>query len=134
VQYPPRQVVLVFLKSEKTLSLFAAGAAGQPKAVKTYPVLAASGKPGPKLRDGDRQVPEGIYRIESLNPNSAYHLSLRLNYPNEDDLRYARLDRRTNLGGDIMIHGKRASIGCLAIGDESIEEIFTLAADTRYRA
>ncbi len=63
-----------------------------------------------------------------LNPNSLYHLSLRLDYPNAFDRQMASRDGRTNLGGDIMIHGKNVSIGCVAIGDPGIEEIFCLAA------
>ena len=99
--------------------------------IKSYPILAASGGPGPKTREGDNQVPEGLYHVESLNPNSAFHLALRLDYPNDDDRRVAKEEGRdvSTLGGDIMIHGKSASIGCLAMGDEAVEEIFTLAAD-----
>jgi murein L,D-transpeptidase YafK len=99
--------------------------------IKTYPVLAASGAAGPKLREGDNQVPEGLYRISLLNPNSRFHLSLRVNYPNEFDRNMAALDGRTRLGGDIMIHGNAVSIGCLAIGDEGAEDLFVLAARTR---
>ena len=69
-----------------------------------YPILAASGVLGPKLREGDKQVPEGIYGAEALNPNSKFHLSIRLNYPNTFDRRMAQSDGRTQLGGDIMIH------------------------------
>jgi murein L,D-transpeptidase YafK len=96
--------------------------------VRSWPVLAASGTSGPKLREGDLQVPEGIYRINQLNPNSAYHLSLGLNYPNAADRARAALDGRSDLGSDIFIHGKDVSAGCLAIGDDAIEELFWLAA------
>jgi murein L,D-transpeptidase YafK len=96
--------------------------------VRHYPVLAASGVAGPKLREGDRQVPEGIYRLNFLNPNSTYHLSMQINYPNDYDQRKAAEEQRTNLGGEIFIHGKAVSIGCLAIGDEAIEELFVLVA------
>lgn len=128
VSFPPENVVLVALKDERILELYA-GAGTQKKLIHRYPILAASGGPGPKLRDGDNQVPEGIYRIESLNPNSAYHVSLRVNYPNEFDRAQAAKEGRSELGGDIMIHGKSVSIGCIAIGDEAAEELFTLAAD-----
>jgi murein L,D-transpeptidase YafK len=128
VAFPPENVVLVALKDEKVLELYAGGVT-QKKLIHRYPILAASGGPGPKLREGDNQVPEGIYRIESLNPNSAYHVSLRVNYPNEFDRAQAAKDGRTNLGGDIMIHGKSVSIGCIAVGDMAAEELFTLAAD-----
>ena len=84
----------------------------------------------PKLREGDGQAPEGLYRIESLNPNSAYHLSLRVNYPNAQDRKRGAEDGRTDLGSDIMIHGRDVSIGCLAMGDAAAEDLFVLAADT----
>ncbi|NJN46820.1 MAG: L,D-transpeptidase family protein [Candidatus Competibacteraceae bacterium] len=93
--------------------------------IKHYPVLAASGTLGPKLCEGDRQVPEGIYRIKSLNPNSAYHLSLELDYPNAFDLRQAERDGRNNPGSAICIHGKAVSVGCLAMGDTAIEELYS---------
>ena len=131
VTYPPTKVVLVGLKAERELQVYAANGLHPPRFIRTFSILAASGTLGPKLRQGDMQVPEGLYRIESLNPNSAFHLSLRINYPNADDRNQARLDRRTNLGGDIMIHGNRVSIGCLAMGDEAAEDLFTLAADTK---
>jgi murein L,D-transpeptidase YafK len=83
---------------------------------------------GPKLREGDHQVPEGIYRAEFLNPNSLFHLSIRLNYPNAFDQAAARADGRTNLGSDIMIHGSKVSIGCIAVGNEAAEDLFVLAA------
>ncbi|MGI9108567.1 MAG: L,D-transpeptidase family protein [Opitutales bacterium] len=128
VAYPPKSLTLIGLKSEKQLELWAPDAKGRPRLLKTYPVLAASGGIGPKLREFDSQVPEGLYDIESLNPNSRYHLSLRVGYPNAEDRRHAKSDGRTNLGGDIMIHGSNVSIGCLAMGDPASEELFVLAA------
>jgi murein L,D-transpeptidase YafK len=98
--------------------------------ITTYPVLGASGKTGPKLAEGDRQVPEGVYQIELLNPISRFHLSLRLNYPNEFDRRMGAADGRTDLGTDIVIHGSSVSIGCLAMGDDAAEDLFILAART----
>ena len=65
---------------------------------------------------------------ELLNPNSRFHLSIRVNYPNAFDRRMATQDGRTQLGGDIMIHGNAVSIGCLAMGDEAAEDLFVLAA------
>lgn len=131
VEYPPARLVLAAFKDERTLELHAASAgSGELKFIRSYPILAASGGPGPKLREGDLQVPEGIYRIESLNPNSMFHLSLRVNYPNAFDREQARRDSRARLGGDIMIHGNQVSIGCLAMGDPAAEELFVLAAKT----
>ncbi len=127
VSYPPNQIILVGIKQENRLEVWISD---PPQLLKSYPILRASGNLGPKLREGDRQVPEGLYRIESLNPNSMYHLALRVNYPNAFDLEMGRMDGRDNLGSDIMIHGKNVSIGCLAMGDEAAEDLFILAAET----
>jgi hypothetical protein len=131
VAYPPARVVLLGLKQEKTLEVYASDASSERlRFIRAYPIFAASGTLGPKLREGDRQVPEGEYGIESLNPNSLYHVALRVGYPNQLDRERAQLEDRMNLGGDIMIHGKSASVGCLAMGDEAAEELFVLAAET----
>ena len=130
VSYPPARVVLLGLKQEKLLEIYAAGTNQNLRFLCSYPILAASGSAGPKLREGDQQVPEGIYPVESLNPNSKFHLSLRLGYPNQFDRDQARVDGRDNLGGDIMIHGGAVSVGCLAMGDPAAEDLFILAADT----
>jgi hypothetical protein len=128
--WPPAEIALLAIKDEKVLELHARATGGPWKLVHRYRVLAASGGLGPKLRQGDRQVPEGIYSVAFLNPNSAYHVSLRVNYPNAFDRQMAAKDGRKDLGGDIMIHGKNLSAGCLAMGDEAVEEIFVLAAQT----
>ena len=125
VSYPPREVTFIALKQEMKLELWARGS-GEFRFIRDYHIKAASGVGGPKLRQGDRHVPEGIYRIVELNPNSHYHLSMKLNYPNEFDLLHARQDGRTAPGSNILIHGKAVSIGCLPMGDEAIEELFVL--------
>ena len=125
--YPPDKVTLVGIKADRRLEVWVSD---PPRFLKSYPILGSSGGPGPKLREGDRQVPEGLYRIESLNPNSMYHLSLRIDYPNRFDIAKGNLENRLNLGGDIMIHGKSSSVGCLAMGDPAIEELFILAAES----
>jgi hypothetical protein len=144
IPYPPANLALLGLKDERVLEIYAAaptdpsthGAPATPawRLVAAMPIVAASGAAGPKLREGDLQVPEGIYRIESLNPNSSFHAALRLDYPNEFDRSMASRDGRaasaTPLGGDIMIHGGDRSVGCLAMGDSAIEELFTLVADS----
>ncbi|GAB5470724.1 MAG: L,D-transpeptidase family protein [Rhodospirillales bacterium] len=124
----PRRLRFVGLKEEGWLEVWGSDRGGTWQAIRRYRVLAASGGPGPKLREGDRQVPEGRYPITFLNPNSAYHLSLRIGYPSPADQAQALRDGRDNLGGDIMIHGSDRSIGCLAMGDPAIEEIFALVA------
>ena len=115
--------ILVF-KSERMVELRAPGW----KVPKKYPMTAFSGTLGPKLREGDGQIPEGVYGIEYLNPNSSYYLSLKVSYPNATDRARAKKDGRTKLGGDIMIHGKDVTIGCVPIGDDAIEDVFYLAS------
>lgn len=130
LSYPPSEIAMVGLKEEKRLEVYVREKlAGKWVLVDDLPILGASGKAGPKLQEGDRQVPEGIYRVEFLNPNSRFHLSLRLNYPNAFDRAMAAKDGRENLGGDIMIHGGALSIGCLAMGDPASEDLFVLVAD-----
>lgn len=128
LEYPPPRVALVAMKAERSLQVYAPVGASW-RRVATFDILGSSGGPGPKLLQGDQQVPEGVYRIESLNPNSRYHLALRVGYPNEFDIQRAAADGRTRIGSDIMIHGGSLSIGCLAMGDEVIEQLFVLVAD-----
>ena len=113
--------ILVF-KQERRVEVHAPGW----KAPRTYAMTAFSGTLGPKLKEGDGQIPEGVYGIEYLNPNSSYYLSMKVSYPNAADRRWAKAEGRTDLGGDIMIHGKNVTIGCIPIGDEAIEEVFYL--------
>ena len=123
--WPPAHVTLLALKNEKRLEVWASHGPAW-RRVAEYPIRAASGAAGPKLREGDRQVPEGRYRITAFNANSSYHLSLKLDYPSADDLARARRDGRDSPGSDIFIHGRAASIGCLAMGDAVIEELWSL--------
>jgi len=132
VTYPPHEVAYVAFKDKRQLQVYARNASSERwRFVKQYRVHAASGLAGPKLAEGDRQVPEGIYQAELLNPNSRFHLSIRLNYPNDFDRQMALRDKRSRLGGDIMIHGNAVSIGCLAMGDEGAEDLFILAAKVK---
>jgi hypothetical protein len=134
VPYPPARFLLLGLKQERELQLYAAGRGQRLRYIRAFPVLGASGGLGPKLREGDRQVPEGIYDIVYLNPRSVAHLSLALSYPNEFDRARAAEDGRdpATLGGDIMIHGGWKSVGCLAVGDQAAEDLFILAADAGF--
>ena len=115
--------ILVF-KRERTVEVHAPGW----PTPRQYGMTGFSGRLGPKLGEGDRQIPEGLYGIEYLNPNSMFHLSLRVSYPNEFDRKLAREDGRTDLGGDIMIHGGHMTVGCIPIGDDAIEELFYLVS------
>lgn len=89
-----------------------------------YPFSAFSGELGPKRKEGDRQIPEGFYYITHFNPQSKFHLSLRLNYPNEYDLIWADKEQP---GSDIYIHGGEQTVGCIPITDDKIKELYILA-------
>ena len=112
-------------KEERQLELFVRNrASGKFDLFRIYPIAAASGGPGPKLAEGDRQVPEGFYRVPpaGMKPDSVFHLAFNIGYPNE-------FDRAHQRGGSaIMVHGNHVSIGCLAMTDGKIEEIYTLCA------
>ncbi len=125
----PGEVFIRWLKHEASLELWArSGPNRRFRLIWTYPILASSGVPGPKHREGDRQVPEGFYEIAVFNPLSSYHLSMGLNYPNAADLVNADPQQP---GSDIYIHGSNQSIGCAPIGDEAIEEMYLAALDAK---
>lgn len=129
VSYPPRELTLLAFKDSRLLEVHARNTSAEPwRWVCTYPILGMSGALGPKLREGDRQVPEGLYDALFLNANSRYHLAIRLDYPNAFDRQMGQADGRARLGSDIMIHGTRASAGCLAMGNQVAEDLFILAA------
>jgi hypothetical protein len=134
VPYPPARFLLLGLKAERELQLYAAGVGQDLTFVRSFAILGASGELGPKLQEGDYQVPEGIYRIVYLNPNSVAHLSLALSYPNDFDRLHGEEEGREMaiLGGDIMIHGGSESVGCLAVGDQAAEDLFVLAAEANW--
>lgn len=128
VNYPPSRAYLVAYKAEKQLEVWISNATGPYRLYSRYPIAAASGDPGPKRMEGDGQVPEGVYRIIAFNPKSSYHLSMKLNYPNDSDR--IRSNRLTP-GNDIYIHGNQVSIGCMAMTDPKIEEIYLLCLGAR---
>lgn len=116
-------VFLRAFKDEKRLELFVRDrSSGKFRLFRSYAVAAASGVPGPKCAEGDAQVPEGFYYVtpDRMKPDSQFHLAFNIGYPNE----YDRAHGRT--GTAIMVHGNQVSIGCLAMTDRVIEEIYTL--------
>ena len=115
---------ILVLKRERTVEIHAKGWS----APLSFPMTAFSGQLGPKLREWDGQIPEGVFDCVGLNPNSSFHVSIKVGYPSGRDKEWARKDGRTNLGGDIFLHGRSASIGCIPVGDAAAEEIFLLAA------
>lgn len=122
------QILFIVFKANKKLEIYVGNPEKRMSLFKTYNICAQSGDIGPKYESGDNQTPEGYYYIDRFNPVSNFHLSLGLNYPNQaDKIRSNAID----LGGDIFIHGNCVSIGCLAMTDENIKEIYTLAIMAR---
>lgn len=116
------------LKHEKAMEIWLRSkGAAEYKLFKTYDICYYSGELGPKRKQGDGQVPEGFYSIAVFNPYSSYHLSLGISYPNSSD----RIIGKSNLGGDIMIHGNCVSIGCMPITDNFIKEVYILAVEAK---
>ena len=126
VTYPAPEIYLRVFKHERVMELWARSRQDSTfTLIKEYPVCALPGQLGPKRQMGDFQVPEGFYFIDDFNPESSYHLSLRVSYPNLSD----RLRREAiALGGDIFVHGGCETIGCVPIENENIEEVYWLAA------
>lgn len=92
--------------------------------IQSYPFCSNVGELGPKRQQGDNQIPEGFYHISLFNPNSNYHLSMQVNYPNKSD---SLLSPHSDLGGQIFIHGGCLTIGCIPITDKKIRELYVLA-------
>ncbi|HHS8252535.1 TPA: L,D-transpeptidase family protein [Legionella anisa] len=127
VNYPPQDIALLAFKSERKVELWAKNPNQRWKHIHDYPLTGFSGRLGPKLRENDKQIPEGVYKLVNFNPFSSMHLSMMINYPNNFDRQKGYLDGRRNLGNNIFIHGKNLSVGCLAVGDLAIDQLFILA-------
>jgi murein L,D-transpeptidase YafK len=112
-------------KKESELELWKKGRDGKYALLKTFPICRWSGQLGPKVREGDRQAPEGFYTVTPalMNPNSSFYLSFDTGYPNA----YDRAHGRT--GSHLMVHGSCSSRGCFAMTDEAIAEIYAIARD-----
>jgi hypothetical protein len=126
VAYPPREIALLAFKKEKDLELWAKNENQSWRFIHKYSLTAFSGRLGPKLKERDGQIPEGIYRLTSHNPFSSMHLSMMINYPNSYDRLQASKDGRKQLGNNIFLHGRSVSVGCLAVGDRAIDQLFLL--------
>ncbi|MGF9764187.1 murein L,D-transpeptidase family protein [Microvirga sp. 0TCS3.31] len=113
-------------KKESEIEVWKRGSDGRYALLKTYPMCRWSGQLGPKTREGDRQAPEGFYTVtpSQMNPNSSFHLSFDLGYPNA----YDRALGRT--GAHLMVHGSCSSSGCFAMTDEAISEVYALARES----
>lgn len=125
IAYPPKRLTLIGLKQEKLLLLYSGD--DKRKLLGSYPLVSYSGILGPKLKQGDLQIPEGIYRI--THPESYNMLALGVNYPNVTDKINAAADHRTKLGSDILVHGGSKSTGCLVVSNEDMEQVFVAVYD-----
>lgn len=126
VEYPPKKIYLLAFKKERYMELWASNGENKSRYIRTYPLTAYSGNLGPKLREHDLQIPEGIYQLTSFNPFSSMHLSMMINYPNQFDTYYAKKEGRRKMGNNIFLHGKSQSVGCLAVGNDAIDQLFLL--------
>jgi len=119
-------ILVRLFKEEAELEVWKQDREGRFALLKTYPICRWSGELGPKIREGDRQAPEGFYNITpgQMNPNSQYYLSFDLGYPNAYDRAYGRT------GAQLMVHGDCSSRGCYSMTDEQISEIYALGRDS----
>lgn len=129
LQWPARFIYMRSFKYDSRLEVWVKNSIKeQYKLFKTYKICALAGTLGPKRMQGDYQVPEGFYHVNEFNPNSLYHLSLGLNYPNMSD---RLLSDSIQPGGDIYIHGSCVTTGCIPVTNQQIEELYILAAHAK---
>lgn len=129
VQLSNCEIFIRAFKQEKKLEIFAKNKSDKLFVkIISYDFCVLSGTLGPKRKQGDNQVPEGVYYIDRFNPWSNFHLSLGVNYPNEYDKAMAV---KNNPGGDIFIHGNCVSIGCIPITDEYIKELYVMCLEVQ---
>ncbi|ANH81387.1 hypothetical protein A8C56_10680 [Niabella ginsenosidivorans] len=129
LDWPARYVYIRAFKYDSQLEVWVKNSIkDEYKLLKIYKICALAGSLGPKRFEGDYQVPEGFYYINEFNPNSNYYLSLGLNYPNPSD---KVLADQAKPGGDIFIHGGCATVGCLPIRNDQIDELYIIAASAK---
>ncbi|MGC2811329.1 MAG: murein L,D-transpeptidase family protein [Bradyrhizobium sp.] len=119
-------ILVRLFKEEAELEVWKQNRSGRFALLKTYPICRWSGDLGPKVREGDRQAPEGFYAISpaQMNPQSAYYLSFNTGFPNAFDRALGRT------GSELMVHGDCSSRGCYAMTDEQIAEIYSLGRES----
>lgn len=126
--WPPEDIYIRSFKYDRLLEVWVKEKNDPYKLFKTYKVCMQSGTIGPKRMEGDYQMPEGFYYINEFKPNTNYHLALGLNYPNASD---KLLSDPRRPGNDIYIHGGCVSVGCIAISDGPIEELYVLTSNAK---
>lgn len=127
---PPVTQIQVF-KGRRQMMLFSGN-----RVIRKYRISLGGAPAGPKRFEGDGKTPEGVYFIDRRNPNSAYHLSIGISYPNVNDYAYATAMGREP-GGDIFIHGRAGkdggrkdwTAGCIAVKDDEVEEIYAMVRE-----
>jgi murein L,D-transpeptidase YafK len=115
-------------KSEQVVEVWVKTDGKEYKHLVTYPFCTTSGVLGPKRKEGDLQIPEGFYTLNHFNPQSNFHLSLGISYPNASD---KILSDKRQPGSAIYIHGNCVTIGCIPITDDKIKELYILAVEAR---
>lgn len=129
LDYTGFNLFLRAFKHEQKLEVWIKGKQGTTwTLLSTYDFCSISGVLGPKRKEGDLQIPEGIYHINHYNPVSNFHLSLGINYPNAADKVFSN---KQHPGGNIYIHGNCVTIGCIPITDDKIRELYVLAVEAR---
>jgi murein L,D-transpeptidase YafK len=123
------RIYLRAFKTEGILEVWAANASEKKYRLLTeFRICQSSGSIGPKRKEGDLQVPEGFYKINHFNPQSNFHLSLGIDYPNSSDKVFS--DKK-HPGSAIYIHGSCVTIGCLPLTDDKIKELYLIAVEAR---
>lgn len=117
--FKKEQVIEIWVQDQNSITF---------KLLHTYEICASSGTLGPKRKEGDRQVPEGVYYIQHFNPLSNFYLSLGLNYPNASDKILGDPDHP---GSNIYLHGNCVTVGCIPITDDKVKELYIMAVEAK---
>jgi murein L,D-transpeptidase YafK len=123
---PAAPMLVRVFKESSELEVWKPDTGGRYRLFKTYAICKWSGELGPKVKEGDYQSPEGFYRVTPgmMNPKSSYYLSFNTGFPNKLDRAYGRT------GTNLMVHGDCKSVGCYAMTDEQMKEIYALARES----
>ncbi len=128
----PEVTQVVVYKSQRVMYLSHHG-----QVLKKYDIALGGNPVGHKQFEGDQKTPEGVYLIDRRNPQSSYHLSLGVSYPNQNDVAFAEAQEKKP-GGDIFIHGRAKqnrgrgrdwTAGCISVKDKEIEDIYAMVRD-----
>ena len=129
LKWPAKYIYIRSFKYDSQLEVWVKNSTSESfQLFKTFKICAMAGSLGPKRMSGDYQVPEGFYYINEFKPNSTYHLSLGLNYPNSSD---RMLSDSLYPGGDIYIHGSCVTEGCIPITNDQIEDLYVITSYAR---